>query len=332
MPLLADFEIMRFSEFAQNPKLEDIEHGTELTRLFAPDAVVAIGGGSVIDMAKLINLLAAQQADCATIIEGKAPIQRSGKPLFALPTTAGTGSEMTHFAVAYIQHAKYSVAHPSMLPTMALIDPALTYRMPPKLTAVTGLDALCQAIESFWAVGATEESRRYAEEAISLILPSLSVAVTAPNPEVREAMARGAMLAGKAINISKTTAPHALSYALTSHHGVPHGHAVALTLGKCVLANAGAKAEQIIHPEGERFHQLTMRRLLELFGVESAEQCDRSLRSLLTDIGLEATLAEVGVNTPEDLVRLVSSVNTERLNNHPVKFSPEALHHLLSTC
>lgn len=330
MPLLKGAETVRFSEFAQNPKIEDIQCGIDLARAFNPDIVLAVGGGSVLDMGKLINLLAHQEGDLGALIRGEAPLHPSRTPLVAVPTTSGTGSEATHFAVAYIGHAKYSVAHAAALPPYALIDPDLTMRMPPRLTAITGLDALCQAIESYWAVGATDESRAYAEEAIALIMASLHRAVNAPTVESRRDMAYGAHLAGKAINISKTTAPHALSYTLTSYYGVPHGHAVALTLGKCILANARAASDQILHPSGAQFQSTIMRRLYNAFGASSPEDCDKRWQELVASIGLESRIAEVGISSPHDLERIVSKVNLERLSNHPVRLSAKALYEVLA--
>src|SRR5207248_4789041 len=125
---------------------------------------------------------------------------------------------------------KYSVCHEFLLPDIAIVDPILTHKMSPRLTAITGMDALSQAIESYWSIHSTEESKGYAREAIRIIVDQLPKAVNEPTNDSRLAMARASHLAGKAINVTRTTAPHALSYALTSRFGVPHGQAVSLTL------------------------------------------------------------------------------------------------------
>lgn len=329
-PMLAHLDVAHFSDFAQNPQFEDICRGVGLAKAFAPDLIVAVGGGSVLDMAKLQGIFAANSADVAASIRGDISLQPSRIPMVAIPTTAGTGSEATHFAVAYIGHSKYSVAHASMLPRFAVVDPDLTRHLPPRLTAVTGLDALCQAIESYWAVNATDESRAYAEEAITLLMTWLERAVNHPGSESRGAVSYAAYLAGKAINISKTTAPHAISYSLTSFFGVSHGHAVALTLGKCFLVNAGAAPEQICHPWGERFQSSMMPRLYALLGETSAEGCEARWQALLAAIGLESRLADVGVRSETDLHTLTSNVNLERLSNHPVRLSSTDLYKLVS--
>src|SRR5262249_51347864 len=144
------------------------------------------------------------------------PLLNRGLPLVAIPTTAGSGSEATPFAVLYVGHVKHSIAGPAMLPDVAIVDPSLTDSMSPALTAVTGMDAFSQAVESYWCIHSTERSKAYARRAIALVLEHLEVAVTAPREENRRAMSKAAHLAGRAIAITKTTGAHALSYPLTS--------------------------------------------------------------------------------------------------------------------
>jgi alcohol dehydrogenase class IV len=124
--------------------------------------VVAVGGGTSIDMAKLIRALAGT-VDPEAVIRGKSPIVASRSRFIAIPTTAGTGSEATQFAVVYIDGEKFSLDHASLRPAIAIVDPRLMNTLPAAVTAATGLDAFCQAIESIWAVGATDESVRYAQ-------------------------------------------------------------------------------------------------------------------------------------------------------------------------
>ena len=237
-PAIAGRTIVRFSGVAANPKIEDIERGIALWRSERPAAIVAVGGGSVLDVAKLIGLLGPSAAPWRAFLAGGGTPDQHGGPLIAIPTTAGSGAEATRFSAFYVDGEKQSISHPQLRPSHAIVDPLLTHSMPPELTAPTGLDALAQAIESLWAVGATPESQALAEAAIGEILPSLREAVRAPTPVIRERMARGAHLAGQAIDISRTTAAHALSYALTVEFGLPHGHAVALVLPSIFRINA----------------------------------------------------------------------------------------------
>jgi len=278
--------------------------------------VIAVGGGSVLDMAKLIRIMAAQDVPPSEIVNRDGTITHRGIPLVAIPTTAGTGSEATHFAVVYIDKTKYSVAHEYILPDIAIIDPLLTHSMPPNLTAVTGMDALSQAIESYWSVNSTDESKAYAREAIVLTLQNLERSVHKPSPETRYAMCKAAHLAGRAINISKTTAPHAVSYTLTSHFGIPHGHAVGLTLGEFLVFNSEVSDADNGDPRGVEFVRSTIRELCEILGVKGADRARDEIYSLMERIGLETSLSELGIKKQgHDFI--VNDVNLERLKNNP---------------
>lgn len=315
--ILSSYEVKKFSDFSANPKLEDVERGISIFRKKKYDIVVAIGGGSVIDMAKLINILSAQNGPPIDYVRSKKIIRKLGKPLVAVPTTAGSGSEATHFAAVYAGGKKYSVAHNAILPTLAIIEPALTMNMPARLAAASGMDALSQAIESYWCVNATDESKRLAGRAVRLILNNLVQSVKKPTLESRSAMALGSHLAGKAINITKTTAPHAISYFFTSNFGIPHGHAVALTLGKIFVYNSRANKQ-------------TMAELMRLLEVINAPAASRKITSIMKQIGLETRLNKFGVQK-SDIDLAVKSVNAERLRNNPRKMTEKDIGKILTS-
>lgn len=324
---------IRFNQFELNPKLEDVQRGIEIYRDFEPDVVMALGGGTAIDLAKLIGTIAVQKEGSQPhfsrdIAKGLASIEAAGKPMIAIPTTAGTGSEATHFAVVYVDGEKYSVAHPSMLPDYAVVDATLTESLPRRITAATGLDAFCQAIESIWAVAANEESIGYAEEAARLSFNNLTTAVNAPTPEARRAMSRASHLAGKAINITKTTAPHALSYYLTSHYGVPHGMAVATTLPAMLEFNAGVTHEDCADPRGVTAVRERIARVLNVLGTDSVDKACTVIRTLLTQV--ESPMLKQIV-APDDLIALVDSANIQRLSNNPRRSTREQLIKVLSS-
>src|SRR3989338_8074686 len=204
-------KIIHFCGFETNPKIEDVQRGIGLYRQEIPDLVFAVGGGSVLDMSKSINILSENEGDAADYIQKRAKIERKGKPMIAMPTTAGSGSEATQFAVVYIGKDKYSLDHELMLPDYSIVDPAFTMSLPKDIAASTGLDALCQSVESYWSVNSTGESKEYAGEAIGIIMQNLAEAVNSQSEISRGQMSLAAHLAGKAINISRTTACHAIS-------------------------------------------------------------------------------------------------------------------------
>lgn len=316
--LLERFQVFTFSEFRENPKIEDIQKGIELFRRVFPDLVLAVGGGSALDVAKSVNVLANQSGEALEYVFKEKEIMRQGQPLVAIPTTAGTGAEATHFAVTYVQGTKHSLSHPFVLPTYSIVDPQLTYSLPSSITAATGMDALCQAIESYWSNKSTEESKRYARDAISCILPNIASAVNNPSPEAREAMSRGAHLSGKAINISQTTACHAISYHITSFFGVPHGHAVALTISSMVLFNSEVDTATVQDARGVEYVKKTMKEVFDFFFVKSGTETKKALEDLMISIHLKTRLSDLGIQTEQDRERIVKNgFHPERVKNNP---------------
>jgi alcohol dehydrogenase class IV len=328
---VSDRIVGRFSDFESNPKLDDIVTGLHRCRRARADSILAIGGGSVLDMAKLIATLSQQSAPPLDIVLGREAIRVPGLPVMALPTTAGTGSEVTHFAVIYVENRKYSLAHETMRPPFAIVDPELTYSMPPKTTAITGLDAFTQAVESMWSVHATAQSSHHAREAITLALNHLPDAVHRPEPTCRLAMSKAAHLAGKAIDITRTTAPHALSYTMTSQFDVAHGHAVALTLAPMLIYNAQVTSEDCMSDRGAACVRDTISELNALLDCRDTECSARRITELIEGLGLPTRLSEVGIQGPADRALIVANVNVERLENNPRRLTREALAQIIES-
>ena len=216
------------------------------------------------------------------------------------------------------------------MPEYAIIDPTLTYSLHPDETAYGGMDALCQAIESYWSLGSTTVSQKLAAEAMTLVWNNLEDAVIRPTENIRSDMARGANLSGQAINISKTTAPHALSYYLTSHHGVPHGHAVALSLGAFFIANEKFDETETSDSPCQKTSKQNLQNIYRILRINpaTAVAAEKTFNELLKKVGLKSRLRDVGV-TKEELNDMVLSVNVERLANHPVPLSHEDLYAIL---
>jgi alcohol dehydrogenase len=324
-----EFEFVRFSEFDVNPKVEDVKRGVEVFEKEECDLVVAVGGGSALDIAKVINLFAANEVrgdGCIEAIKENKEMEK-GSTFVAIPTTSGTGSEATKFAVVYIDKTKYSVAHENIIPDYAIMDVDLTMSLPQHQTACTGMDAFCQAVESYWAVNSTDESKKYARKAIEIILKNLERAVNNPNRDNREAMMKAANLAGKAINISRTTACHAISYPITTYFNVPHGHAVALTLGKMLVYNNGAGDEDCVDVRGADFVREAIKEIVDIFGAKDIEEGVRVINELMKNIGLTIKLSDVGVKDVEVIVE--NGFNPDRMGNNPRRLTAENLRNLL---
>jgi len=319
-------KVVRFSDFSVNPKLEDVREGINLYRKSDCDAVVAIGGGSTIDIAKSIRALAPYPSEELEERIQNNNIQGSETPLIAIPTTSGTGSEATHFSVIYVNKKKYSLAHRSILPDTAILNHELTLNQPQYLTACVGFDALSQAIESLWSVNATKESQHFSVQAISLISENFEKTVQSPSVESRKLMHKGSYLAGRAINIAKTTAAHAMSYAFTQLYGIPHGHAVALSLSEFMELNLNHSQDAVFNKGITRDHlSMVQKKLVESMGCQNLEEVKTRLSQFAQSAGMKMKLSELGASSRADISYIVEGINLERLSNNPIKLSSSDL-------
>ena len=321
LPQLKERTTLRFHDFEVNPKIEDAIRGATLARNFAPEVILAVGGGSVMDMAKLIKAFLKTPGDPAQIAQGQIAVADPQVPLIAVPTTAGSGSEATHFAVVYIGAQKFSLAAQCLLPSCAVLDGSLISSGSAYQKACNGLDALAQAIESSWACGATPKSQTTAFQAVSLAAAQIKKVTSglATKAEL-QAMLEAANLAGQGINVSKTTAAHAWSYGITSSYGVPHGHAVWLTLPQIFEVHNTAPDAAVLHPKGPEGLKTIMAQLGEILDIPNRLESAAALRDLLSDLGVSPNMRDLGAKTLEQRAALSKQVNLERLSNNPIRF------------
>lgn len=289
------FNVDFYNDFSNNPKDEEVKLAYDkLDKNY--DLIVAIGGGSVIDFAKVYKYYLYKNTN--QII-----------PLIAAPTTAGTGSEVTSFAVVYIDNVKHSLEDKILLPNDFLIDYKLLYNLSKYQKACTAFDAFAQAIESFWSVNANKTSKDYAKNALMLCRDNLVDYVNQTNEINAKAMAKASNYAGMAINITKTTLPHALSYKFTSDYNLPHGHAVALSLPKVFFYHLDANHTN--DTRGLEYHKNMMSELCEILDIKDISY----FTNMLEKIGLEYHLDKLDIKNIDIIIK---SVNTQRLKNNPV--------------
>jgi alcohol dehydrogenase class IV len=329
--MLAGRSVKRFCDFQENPRIEDVVAGIEAYRLADPDLVIAVGGGTAMDLAKIINALAWRQKDPIEYIEGREKLTPGGRRLIAIPTTAGSGSQATPFSVVYVNRTKHSAGHPCMLPTVSIVDPALLKSLPSHVAASAGLDALSQGIESYWSIHSTEASQAKAREAIVNAWTHLARFVNHPDDTARRGMALAAHLAGEAISVTRTTAPHAVSYPITAHYGVSHGHAVGLILPAIFIYNGGVSDQDCLHGKGPRHVRGTLTEIANLLEAETPTEAAQRYQSLMDEIGLTSDLRTLGIGTPGDIDTIVDNgFNPERVNNGPRRLTANALRQMLA--
>lgn len=324
-PHLQEFEVSKFHDFSSNPKIEDLVRGIQVFRQDHCQALIAIGGGSVLDMAKLIKAYQASEANFESDVVSN-NVGACNIPLIALPTTAGSGSEATQFAVVYINNQKYSVSNKSLMPNLVFLVPEFTYSTSPYLCASTGMDALTQSIESFWSINSTEISINYSTEALGLLWKYLPLAVKQNDAAAKAEVMKAAHLAGKAINIAKTTAAHAISYSFTSYHAIPHGHAVALTIPFFCGYNSKVSDKDCNDKRGAKYLRSIFSQIQEIIGAEDLEQ---ALTAFIASIGLELAIPASPEGAEYDVENILGNINAQRMKNNPRAVQNDVLRDML---
>lgn len=308
-------DVVRFSDFLPNPKYESVVKGVGLFRKSGCDSIIAIGGGSAIDVAKCIKLYASSEGDGKDGAYLRQPVIGNEIGLLAVPTTAGTGSEATRYAVVYYKGEKQSVTHDSIIPEAVLFDPSALTSLPAYQKKSTVLDALCHAIESFWSVNSTDESKAYARQSIEMISGNIDEYL-AGNERSYPVMQKAAFTAGKAINITQTTAGHAMCYGLTSRYGISHGHAAALCVRELWPQMLEASADVCMDERGGKYLKGIFGEIADSFGEDTSENGYRKYQNMLESLELMRP-----IGSEEDIEELVQTVNITRLLNHPIRLA-----------
>ena len=305
------------------PPLDLADEGTKLALKKKCDGIIGIGGGSAMDLAKAIAVLAANKGKAEDYL-GLNRVPGPGLPKIMVPTTAGTGSEVT-FTAVFIRKKlkkKEGMNSPYLYPELALLDPELTLSLPPHPTAATGIDALCHAIESYTSVNASPMSEMMSIEAIRLISDNLKTAVhDGANIEAREAMLLGSLYAGLGLANAGVTAVHSLSYPLGGKYGVSHGLANTIMLPRVMAFNLPGALEKFVDIAdvmGEIVDDLPLR--------EAAYLAVEAVEALIEDCGIMTTLEELEIPEKDfpELAKVAMTV-ARPLANNPCKMTLEEM-------
>ena len=280
-----DFSYQIYSDIKPNPTTLNVQEGVTFCRNSKADVIIAVGGGSAIDTAKGIKYYSKLDFD-----------------ILAVPTTAGTGAEVTRFSVLYRNKDKESVSDYSIIPNFQIFDYTTLKSLPYEQKVVTSLDAFCHSVEAFWSVDATNESRKYSKKALSLFNDNFARYIE-NDDSTFEPMLECSMLAGKAINLARTTAPHAFSYKLHKLKGFHHGRAVAVSLAYIWK----------FMEESNKLNEL-MKETREITGFDAD-----GFINFLSKLGLFDDLTMTKAQFDET----IHGVNIQRLQNFPLKLTEE---------
>ena len=310
--------IVYFSDFQPNPLYDSVQKGVKLFKEASCNGIMAVGGGSALDVAKCIKLFSNMTGGGINGDYLKQEIVPCQIPFLAMPTTAGTGSEATRYAVIYYNGSKQSVAHESCIPDTVLMDSSVLRTLPIYQKKATMMDAFCHALESFWSINSTEESKSYSKKAIELVLTHME-GYLANTDDGNVGMLLAANIAGKAINITQTTAGHAMCYKITSLFGAAHGHA-AILCDRKLFPWMAEHTNQCIDPRGKQHLKDTLLEIALAMGCYRAEDAVIKLEAIFAKLKLEVPVA-----TPDQFEILKNSVNPVRLKNHPVELAVDTI-------
>ncbi len=300
-----------FSDLQLEPQLSGVEEAVRLAREYQVDCVIGIGGGSAMDTAKFVAAVAPTDADALTYFNGDRPLPERGLPIIAVPTTSGTGSEVTQVSVISHGATKRTINNPVFMPAVALVDPDLSDTVPARVVMCTGLDALAHALEGYWSRNHQPISDLMAVEAVRLVLGNLENAWRDPDDRIaHERMAYAALLGGLSFALPKTAGCHACSYPICEHFHVSHGEACAFTLDSFVRVNADERLEE----------------LCRRAGIGDTQQLADWINRMKALSGLPMKLSQLGEADTAQLARECAA--HPLMNNNPVPMDEGALRNL----
>jgi len=317
---LKGYPVAIYDNVEHNPTTRNVEDGVQFLRKEEGDLVIGLGGGSAIDFAKAIAALLKNHGSVSEYLSTNKKIMEKGIPVIAIPTTAGTGSEVTQYASIIHEDTKkkMSLTHDYIRPNVALVEPTLTVTMPKFITAITGLDALSQCIEAYWSRNHTPMSDIFALNGIKIISENLVNAYNFPDKiEFRNNMSLASLFSGISISITKTTIVHSVSYPLTAHFNVPHGLACSLTLPSFIRYNSEVM--------GTRIHDMT-----KAVNTETVKDFVQKIEEIIENMNVPRRLSEVGVKSEDIDLIVKEGFRPDRAGNNPREVTNEALKEILT--
>ena len=316
------FKVTKLPEFKElSVILKEVEK-------FKPDIILAIGGGAVIDYAKIVSIVDYRLSKNLKfkLVNYENISKRKIYPLVAVPTTAGAGAEATSNAVIYINKIKYSVENSLLIPEYFFLFSNLIINNPFNLKSSAGFDAIAQGVESLISMKSNKSSVSFAKKSLKLSLNNYLSFLHKPNNENSKNMLFASHLAGKAINISKTTGPHAVSYPFSAMFGLDHGHAVSLTIEKFLLFNF----KNIIHSKS-KFNLLDRYKIIfKLFDVTNIEELNDKIKFFKKKAKLIDDYSKLGININKSMNKILNQISELRLKNNPIRVKKNDIKEILN--
>ena len=307
------------------PDFDELVEIIQKIKKLSPDLIIASGGGSVLDYAKIANVIDLNDNLKNQIKNCSYKLKKQERKLLAIPTTAGSGAEVTPNAVIYLDGVKFSVEGELIKPDFFFLIPEFINGASNKIKASAGFDAIAQAMESLISRKSNDQSVSFAEKSLDLSLKYFTDFLSNPNNQNTCAMLLAANLSGEAISISKTTAPHAVSYPFTSLFNISHGHAVSLTINKFMIFNY-----KNIHSSNVKFDIMERYKILfKKTKSNNINEFDLFLKNLKKEANLECNFEKLGIDINLSLPKILKDINKQRLSNNPILIDNEIIKKIL---
>ena len=319
-------EIKLFYKKSEIPILEELIEIIKDIKNFKPDLFLAIGGGAVIDYAKIANVVDIRPDLAELIVNYTYPFKKKYTKLAVIPTTAGSGAEVTSNAVIYVDGIKHSFESELLIPDHFFLIPEFLISAPNKIKASSGFDAIAQALESLVSRKSNDKSVEYASKSLRVSVNSFISFINEPNMKNATEMSIASNLAGKAISISKTTAPHAASYPFTSLFNISHGHAVSLFFEKFFKFNY----DNIDKSETSFDLKKRFDLIFNLFDVQDINGFNSKISLIKKSANLEDDLTKFNIDIIKSSEDVLKGINLLRLGNNPVKIDGKDILNIIS--
>tara|TARA_B100000989_G_scaffold281913_1_gene246541 strand:- start:10723 stop:11844 length:1122 start_codon:yes stop_codon:yes gene_type:complete len=310
-------DVRYFFKINNYPEIKELKKLINFLESFQPNLILALGGGSVIDYAKIANVKNIGNNLVKKIYGGLHIGKEKIAKMVAIPTTAGSGAEVTSGAVIYINKIKYSIDDKIIIPDKHFLLPKIIMKNKKKLKASSGFDAISQSVESIISLKSNNTSLLYAKKSLNISLDNYLSFLKKPNFYNSSNMSIAAMLAGRAINISKTTAPHAVSYPFTSNFNISHGHAVSLTLEKFLKFNYRNQNKSKTSFDLNNRYRI----LFKIFGVRNIDDLNLKIKNIKYQANLNDDFKRLNIDIKKHYPKILNEINIKRLKNNPIELN-----------
>ncbi len=319
-------EIKYFYKKSEIPVLNELIEIIKEIRNFKPDLFLAIGGGAIIDYAKMANVVDIKTNLAELIINYSYPFKDKYTKLAVIPTTAGSGAEVTSNAVIYVDGIKHSFESELLIPDNFFLIPEFLITAPNKIKASAGFDAIAQALESLVSKKSNNQSVDYATKSLKISINSYISFLNDPNLKNAAEMSIASNLAGKAINISKTTAPHAASYPFTSLFNISHGHAVGLFFESFFKFNFNNLNKSETSFDLKKRFEL----IFTLFNANDINDFNSKITLIKKKAKLIDNLDTLNIDIKKNSENIIKGINLLRLGNNPVRIDGKDILKIIS--